>query len=142
MTDVTRESVDELLRQRRNRQWLLTSALVATVLLVFGSMGAVLYLAPKIDGIVVFLIGGTLFLALAIPVLVWNYPIAGFYILFAGASLFEVTPSMGTITENVPFFVNVNVFARSHYIGGLDGLKFSPAEMLMVVTFLCWLVRT
>jgi O-antigen ligase len=75
---------------------------------------------------------------LAFPLLlsvIWilRSPVVGFYALFAAALLISVQP-MGfedSLTDNIPFFLNLSDGASLN----VSGLGVTPAEILMVITF-------
>jgi hypothetical protein len=131
--------------QQRTRRMLLMTALVATVTVIFGVMGALLYV--NVSGPIVWLVGLSAWILIALPVVVWQKPKLGFYILFTGAMFFEsVSNGYGVRTDvpttYVPFFWNLNNLGYHYGTAVLEPFKFSLAEMLMVVTFLTWLVQS
>src|SRR5204862_505504 len=87
---------------------------------------------------------GTVHIAPMLPVLIWRYPQIGIYILFGGSLLFPSVPSPAIATmptSFVPFWWNLSSagFYYSHSTS-LGAIVISPAEILMLLTFLTWLV--
>lgn len=145
MTEAYVPSVGDLLAEQRTRSRALMTYLVVTVVLVFGAMGALTYLAPVTPNYSVGLVGFSVFICLAIPVAVWNNPRIGLYLMVVGSLLLGGGSYMvrDTIpTTYVPFWWNISTI--SMFYARKDALKalvFSPAEVLMVITFLAWLIR-
>lgn len=141
-------SAEQLMKEQRARSAFLMGLLVLTILLVFGLMGGLLFFFPTLPGPVIWLIGVVLFLFLAVPVIVWNNPRIGFYILLVGVMLFETNPGEAAYrnvrvpTMLVPFFWNISTIGRSYGTTVLEPLVFSIAEALMVLTFLTWIIRS
>jgi len=141
-------TAEELMKGQRTRSVFLLSMLIATVVLVFGMMGGLLYFFPTLPGPLVWLLGTSLFIALAVPVIVWNNPRLGFYMLLTGIMLFETDPGEARFTNvrvptmRVPFFWNISSIGQHYGTHVLDPLVFSIAELLMILTVLTWLVRS
>jgi hypothetical protein len=137
-------STTELIRQQRTRRAIITTMLVATVTLVFGTIGALMLLTPM-QGIYAWLLGAIVFASIALPVLVWHYPRAGLYILFAAALLFGGSPGKyfdTTIwTSLVPFWWNISIIGQNFNSSALNGISISPAEIFMIMAFLTWLIK-
>src|SRR5438128_2260194 len=139
-------SIDDLVRAHRTRNAYLGIGLVAVSVFVFGVAGAVFHLTNLPEGIItrIAIAAG---LIVVMPFLIWNNPKIGLYVLFGAAMLFEGTTNGGSQTATipttfVPFFWNLNNLGRQYGTEALGPLKFSFAEVLMVITFLAWIVRT
>ena len=80
-------------------------------------------------------------LLVAAVVLPWwaARPIRGVYLLFGAALLLEIFPLQfpDSLTDNSAFFLNLNNSATS---AGLDGLPITPAEIVMVLALIIWIV--
>ncbi|HEV2034899.1 MAG TPA: O-antigen ligase family protein [Candidatus Dormibacteraeota bacterium] len=77
---------------------------------------------------------------LALPWWVGN-PIRGVYLLFAGALLFEIFPLgyADSLTDNVPFWWNLNAARNDVAVGGLP---VTPAEVAMLLALIIWWVSS
>jgi hypothetical protein len=136
-------SVDELVAEQRARKIYLMILLILAVIVVFGTIGVVIYFYPGQTPFVAFLGGLSVFLLLALPVIIWNNPRYGLYTLFIGAILFGGSAgadNKAVLTTYVPFWLNISTASK---ITGykLSFIPFSFAEFLMVLTVLCWLIR-
>ncbi len=83
-------------------------------------------------------------LCLAVPVLIWNQPRVGLYILVGAACLFNQAPlNVGRDPFGyVPFFWNIST-ATGWYTGShaLESLHLNLGEVVMALTFIFWLMR-
>jgi hypothetical protein len=79
-------------------------------------------------------------IVLAIPWWVRN-PIRGVYLLFAAALLFEIFPLgfADSITDEVPFWWNLNAARNDVAVGGLP---ITPAEIAMLLALAIWWVSS
>ena len=138
-------SVDELYAEKRQVQRILYTGLILAALIVFGVIGLMLNLFPKVNGGLIGIVGITTLAVLIFPVIVWNNPRTGIYILFALAALFGFTPGMSTITiptSYVPIWANISTIGRWYGTTSLTSISFSPPEVIIVITLLAFLVRT
>lgn len=138
-------TTEQLMAGQRARRNLLLFALLATLFLVFGAMGGLSYLLPHLSAAAVAVIGVALFVCVALPVLIWQEPRRGLYLLLTGGFLFEVDPrGLNPIppTARFPFTLNLNNIGEIYGTQALAPLKFSPAEVIVVLTFLAWIVRS
>src|SRR5262245_47202759 len=145
MTQSYYPTTDDFIAGKKARGVLLTTWLIAVTLLVVGAMTILTLFFPNIAPTPVYMVGLVAFLALMLPVLIWQYPQAGVYILFAGALMFPSGPRAALAsmpTSYVPFWWNLSS-AGQYYTNSrtLNAVVISPAEILMVMTFLIWIVR-
>ena len=123
---------------------MMMTGLVTTVILIIGLIGAIYNVGMS-------WVFGTwaaigVFTVLAIPVLIWNNPKVGFYIIVFGTMLFEgVTNGYGATdkipTSFVPFFWNLNNLGGQFGSSVLAPFKFSIAEAILVMTLVVWMVK-
>jgi hypothetical protein len=137
-------STTELMRQSRNRRAMMTALLCATVAVVFGTIGALLLLT-NIQPVFAWLLGLVAFTVFAIPVMVWHSPRGALYGLFIAALLFGGSPGayfdVVMPTSLVPFWWNVSIIAQNWKVTALNGFAFSPAELVMIMITLTWLIK-
>src|SRR5258708_4820404 len=138
-------NIDDLVRHHRTRNAYLALGMVAVSVFVFGVAGVVFHLT-NLPGPIIAIIAVAAGMVVVTPFLVWNNPRFGLYALFGATMLFEGTTNgynqTATIpTTFVPFFWNLNNLGRLYGTEALGPLKFSLAEILIVITFLAWLVR-
>lgn len=145
MLDVNSYSADRFAQGLRIRRRVVFSLFIAMVLLVFGTMAAILFFAPHVNHLAVWLVGLTIFLTVAVPFAISYEPRYGVYLLFGSAILFAGDPAKMIPTmpsSAVPFWWNVSIafhtFANSN---ALDMLVFSPAEVIFLITGLSWIIR-
>ncbi len=137
-------SVQDIVSRQKAQRFLLFWIFVATCCVVFFVSGAVMHWTT-LGGPMAALLALSAFIIFAIPVIIWNWPIAGLYILIAGAAIIDnaVPTQPPIITGWIPLYLNIanaiGFFAHTHPIGGI---KATPAELIMGWTFLCWLVRS
>jgi hypothetical protein len=146
MTQSYYPNTEQLLAGKRLRSYLLLGWLITVTLLVVGAMTALTYFYPETAPLPVYITGLIAFIVLMLPVLIWKHPQTGIYILFAGALLFPSNPiiPLPTMpTGYVPFWWNLSssglYYAHSN---SLSAVVISPAEILMLLTFVTWLVRS
>jgi hypothetical protein len=135
----------ELIADKQRRTRVIIAALIATVIIVFGIMGGLLFFLPKVSGYVAFAVGCAAFIMIAIPVLVWNKPDTGIYILVLASILLADTRTGSgptIIFAYAPVWQNLSTLGRLYGTNALKPLSFSPVEVLMVITTLAWLVRS
>ncbi len=128
-------------KRYRNRRLMVLMLLLLTVAL--GAITAVRFLAPKSLAYAPFFGIGVVALC-CIPVLIWNYPRAGLYLLVLSACLFMQIP-MNMNRDPfawVPLFWNFNQ-AWAFFTGStsLEFLHVNLGELFMAMTFLFWLMR-
>lgn len=70
---------------------------------------------------------------------VWQQPVRGLYLLIAATLIFEIFPLgfSDSLTDRVPFFLNLN---NANSSAGLGGIPLTPAEILMASVLVIWLV--
>ena len=144
MYDTQFPSAKEMLGQQRLRRNIILALFVATLGTVFGLMVWIAFKMPNVKPPTILMLGTALFICLVVPVVIWNYPRAGLYALFAATTLFPADPRSNNthkLTTGVPFFLNFNNIGEQYHIGGLAPFKFSPAELLIVLTLLAFLIR-
>ncbi len=139
-------SVQAITSQQKLKRNMVLTFLILMLLVVSGSMGAFAYFSPQHIGPLMYLVGMVAFVCLIYPVLIWQYPLYGVYSLVAGTILFGGAPDQGTPTiptYYVGFWWNISTLVP-HYTGVhlLDSLVFSPAEILVLLACLTWLIRT
>jgi hypothetical protein len=138
----TVEQFDQRNKSRRNVVFLL---LMVALLIDFGAVAGLSYAAPKLPGAVLAGVGFVLFAVMTLPVIIWQHPMVGFYIIFTGAMLFEAIPinylKVGVITSMVPFWFNLSSAGEMYGSHALSPIKFSLAEMIMVWTIFSWGIR-
>ena len=81
------------------------------------------------------LIPALLILMLLMPILLWHYPRLAFYSVFAAVCLIEVFPTNqpDSITDRLPFFLNVNTIVQTYTGKEFKAIPFSPLEIILVV---------
>src|SRR2546423_6150540 len=94
-------SVDELIAEQRTRRNIIVGLLVLTVGIIFTAMALLGHFSPKTGGMGVLGAGFAAFIMLVIPVVIWNQPRVGFYILF-GFSLLLEAASIGQEAAVLP----------------------------------------
>lgn len=138
-------SAEQLALNHRQRRNLVLGLASAAVMLIVGSMTAVMFVAPQADPFKIILGGIVIIFVIATMIAVCYRPRLGLYILFAGALLFPMTHELGEPTmptSYVPFWYNLSTIGYFEFgISAFAGLAISPAEILIVWTFLVWLVR-
>jgi hypothetical protein len=135
----------DLMRAQRVQRATLLSLLILACLIVAGSVAAVYVISPNSSPIGLIAVPVALLAALAVPVIVWNNPRSALYILLVtglmcGAGQGYQTPVVPT--TYIPFWWNLGLAVR-WYAGSeaLSGVALSPAEIVMIVATLSWLVR-
>lgn len=147
MYDVYRfGSVQDITSHLKLKRNMVLIALLAMLLVVSGSMGAFAYFVPQHIGPLMYLVGIVAFICVIYPVLIWRYPLFGVYSVVAGTILFGGAPNQGIATiptYYVGFWWNISTLIP-YYTGIqlLDGIVFSPAEILVVLACLTWLVKS
>jgi hypothetical protein len=147
MYDVYRfGSVQDISSHQKLKRNMVMIGLLLMLLVVSGSMGALAYFTPQYIGPLMYLVGVVAFVCLIYPVLIWRYPLFGVYSLVAGTILFGGAPNQGIATiptYYVGFWWNISTLIP-HYTGIhlLDGFVFSPAEVLVVLACVTWLIRS
>src|SRR5690349_11676759 len=113
MIDAGSFTIESIQAGQRIRRNVVLGGLIATVIVVFGAMAALMYFpeTQKLSYYMVFVVGATLFLCIAVPVLVFIEPRYGIYILFGSALIFGGDPAKPVYTAPttlVPMFWNVS----------------------------------
>jgi hypothetical protein len=146
LTDPYYPSVDQLARHKRSRDLIL---LALTTLVMAGAAAVMVALqlrAPAMSPAVLLLIGGLLVVCLAVPIVIWNEPRVGLYLMVTGALLCGGMPGTGISTmptSLIPFWWNLSTVGQFYgHTGAFNALVFSPAEAIIVLTFVSWLVRS
>lgn len=146
MYDVYRfGSVKDISAHQRTQRNTVLAFLLVLLLIVSGSMGAVAYFAPHFIGPLMYLVGLVAFVCVIYPVLIWKYPLFGVYSLVAGTILFGGGNDSGvpTIpTYYVGFWWNMSTLIPRYTGVQMDALIFSPAEILVLMACLTWLIRS
>src|ERR1041385_3123062 len=91
-------TTDQLLQGQRTRSGILFAAFMVTVVLIFGTVGLLLLFKPTMNVATAFLVGLAFYVCLAVPVIIWQQPRYGVYMLVAGCILFGGDPSMPKAT--------------------------------------------
>jgi O-antigen ligase len=129
-------------RLRRNT---VLGLVVLAVCVVVGTMTAVAYFVPQADPTKLLVGSFVIIGCIALPVLICYQPRLGLYILFVGALLLPGTHELATPTmptSYVPFWWNLSTIGAFNLgTSALTGVAFSPAELIMVLTFVIWFVR-
>ena len=144
MYDTQYPSMKEFVGQQRLRRNFILALFTATLGAIFGVMVWIAYNMPRVQPPMILMLGALAFTCLVVPVVIWNHPRAGLFIVFAATTLLPADPrsiNQQKITSNFPFFLNLNNVGEQYRIGGLGALKFSPAELLVVLSLLAWLIR-
>ncbi len=146
MFDNSYPSLEELKAGQRLRKTLVMALVAITVILVIGTMTAIAFFVPQTEPSTVLIAGLAVITCILVPTLVCYYPRAGVYFLFCSALLFPGT-SMTSIptmpTSYVPFWWNLSTVGQVYVsTNALKALSFSPAEFLMVLTILTWIIKT
>lgn len=132
----------EGMRARSRYLLVLTLAMVCAVI---GAGVTVLIVSPTAPVYLPWLVAVIAFCVIAIPVLIWNHPRVGMYILLATALLCtrdpgEVDPFFPL--SYLPFWLSASITGRTYGSRILEGMIFSPGEIIMAITAISWLVRT
>lgn len=135
------ESYREQIRARWTRIWgfmlvTLGASMGAIIVIRFLAPSALLY-SPLVALAVLFV--------MAVPVIVWNNPRAGLYLLTLFACLCVQSPERRhrDPLEWLPFYWSGSVISEN-YMGNpkaLDFINFNYAELVMIMTALFWLTR-
>ncbi len=146
MFDDSYPTMEELKTGQRLRKTLVMALVAVTVILVIGTMTAIAFFVPQTEPSTVLIAGLSVIVCIAVPTLVCYYPRAGVYFLFCSALLFPGTSvaSIPTMpTSYVPFWWNLSTVGQVYVsTNALKALSFSPAEFLMVLTIVTWLIKT
>jgi hypothetical protein len=139
-------SVNELMAAQRTRRLLLASLLAAVVLSVFGAMMLMAIMSERMPAHLIVTAGLGIFVALAVPVAIWNNPRLGLYILLACTMVLEAFPmDMQTypgLTKYIMIWPSINSMGRQFGTTVLDPIKVSAAEVIMLLALLSWLIRS
>lgn len=145
MIDSLYPSTEQLLSAQRNRRNRIFILMISVVLIIFTVVTVVSYIAPQLPSAALFALGIVIFALISTPVMVWNNPRVGFYILIGAVMLLEMDPRISGAerlpTKFLPFFLNLNNVGDMFGTRALNPVKFSLAELVIVSTFLTWIVR-
>jgi hypothetical protein len=113
------------LAQGRDRKFLLAAILVSVA-----AGGA--YVAMGLDNILFPLI---LLLCIGGPILLWLFPRLGLYIALIGTCLFEIFPTGygDALTDQVPFFWNVNTIFQKNTGADFHGIPLNLFEVILAI---------
>ncbi|HEV2474159.1 MAG TPA: O-antigen ligase family protein [Chthonomonadales bacterium] len=133
----------DLYRVQRRRATVVTLALFTTLAAAYGTMSALTYIAPGVSGPVVIALGVTVCICVALPIVIWQNPTMGLYALFVGGLLFEGGNRPYLPTTWVPFWWNISSIGQKDAGTTLmNAITLSPAEVLILLTALIWVVRS
>ena len=128
-------SDDFLVSSRRRRVWLALGGLLLALLVgvTFVGVGKDTPLVPV-----------ALLLAVLTPVVLWRFPRASLYTLFAAACLFELGRSSfaDSLTDSVPFFWNVNTIFQVYAHQDVKAIPLNVMEVFALTAGLCSVFRT
>ena len=129
-------SSDEFALSARRRQlWLALGGLGLALLVgvAFVGLGKDTPLVPV-----------ALLLAVLTPIVLWRYPRASLYTLFAAACLFELGRSefADSLTDSVPFFWNVNTIFQVYAHQDVKAIPLNVMEVFALTAGLCSVFRT
>lgn len=129
-------SSDEFaLLSRRRGLWLALLALLLALLVgvAFVGLGKDTPLTPV-----------ALLLAVLTPVILWRFPRASLYTLFAAACLFELGRSefADSLTDSVPFFWNVNTIFQVYAHQDVKAVPLNVMEVFALTAGVCSVLRT
>lgn len=135
----------DLIAQQKMRRNVMLLLMVALLAVVMGLMVTLSFVAPHLEAGTLLTIGGGIVVCLMVPVIIWNYPRYGLMLVFLCTTLLDMDPraqNTQKLTSNIPVFLNFNNIGEIFHIGGLSAFKFSPAEIIIVLALLSWLVRS
>ena len=142
-TDV---DVAGMLARRRRTRMLVWAGMLTSLAIVFGCIAAISYLSPQTGALPLCLVGLVAIAAVWTPFVLWNNPPLGLYLIFVSALLFPGTggTAVTTIpTTYVPVWWNISSIGQYlGHTGALNAIAVSPAELIIVLTGLFWLVRS
>jgi len=128
-------SDDYLASSRRRQLWLALGGLMLALLVgvVYVGMGKDTPLMPM-----------ALLLAILTPVVLWRFPRASLYTLFAAACLFELGKSSfaDSLTDAVPFFWNVNTIFQVYAHQDVKAIPLNVMEVFALTAGVCSVFRT
>jgi hypothetical protein len=134
-----------LAQQAARRRWL-TALLVVVVLVATGAMAAVAVLAPGASAAGPVVAGLLVVVCAGIPVLIWNYPRVGLYLLVVSAIACGAPQGNQTWvvpTSFIPMWWNLSIVGRTYGAGNaLESVYLSPAELIWILTATVWVIRT
>lgn len=119
--------------------------MVGFVMVVMGAITFLGYYYPAMHPALIYTIGLSLGIILFIPPIVWHSPRIGLYLLYTASLVLPgfPIPFRATMpTSYVPFWWNISSIGQ--YFAGTNATSsvvISPAEIMMVVTLLTWLVH-
>lgn len=139
-------SVNELMAAQRSRRLLLSFLLAGVVLSIFGAMVVMAIMSERMSALAILTAGLGIFIAMAIPVAIWNNPRVGLYILLACTMVLEAFPmdmnNYPAPTKYIMVWPSVNSMGRQFGTTALDPIKVSVAELILLLTVLSWLIRS
>lgn len=141
MAEAYYPSTIELMQRQRNSRVLVWALLIATVVVVFGAMGALMHFTNATGGKAAAM-GFGLFLCMAVPVLVWQYPRVGLYLVLATTVLEVSGPWLGNVPLlGIPMWFNISSIGDSLGTHALDPVMFSPGEIIFILAAVSWIIR-
>ncbi len=145
MIDSYYPTTEQFLESKRTRRNLLVAGLLATILFIFGAITGLAYIFPRMSAATLALVGFSALGCLIVPVVIWNNPRQGLNMLVVGALLFPAVAGDGRITiptTYVPMWWNISSIGQYYgNTGAANALVFSPAEAIMGMAALAWLLR-
>lgn len=124
--------------RRRTQKFLAGGALLAAVVAAaFAALGSIF---PPLVLLVAFLV----------PVLIWRFPQATLYFIFASTTLFELALSTGpngeayadSLTDRIPIFWNINSIFQVYGHLNFKAVPLNLLEVLLLIAGLCALLRS
>jgi hypothetical protein len=144
MIDAYYPTTEQLQARKRSRNMFLLILALLSAILVFGTMITLYLLFPRVELTSLIALGVAIFITVATPVMIWNNPRIGLYILFAACCLIENDGRVNkarVFTTYIPFFLNYNTIGLFFHAKVLNPIKFCPAEQFIVLAFMSWLIR-
>ncbi len=145
MLDTQFPSLQNLKQAQTNRRRLVMGFMVLILALVFGVMLTVMRSTNEDRTTFVIGSGLVMLVCMAVPVAIWRNPRVGIHLLLIGVAMFpgiQINHSAHVLSENIPFWLNGSsigeAFANTY---AFKMLIISPAEGIMIVTFLAWIIR-
>ena len=145
MLDTQFPSLENLKRAQQTRRWLLLGGMLLMFALIFGVMLTVMRSTNEDKTTFVIGSGLLMLICMVIPVVIWQNPRNGLYLLLIGIAMFpgiQINHRAYVLTENIPFWLNASSIGQSYAnSNAFKMLIISPAEAIMILTFLAWMVR-
>ncbi len=145
MLDSNLLSTTEYIKAKRVRSNLLLFCMIASLIVILGTSALLFFMDPHITVSGVFAFALAVFAIITIPVIIWNFPRFGIYFLIVSAIIFAepATTTLSTVpTSVIKLWINFSTIGQMHGTNALKPLSFSPAEIVMILTTLAWLIRS